>query len=669
VGNDAKAAIDRSGIAPVTTREELIYLLSRAAEIEHGVSCLYLFAAHSLKSHLREGGMTPAQLKLVLEWKRRIALVSREEMLHLAQVANLLTAIGGAPHFKRTNFPMPADAFPFGVKLALEPFSLAVIERFVGYEMPEPGVLDAERQAEMDALAARIVARGDASQVARNGPPALLGLEPYDIDFSTIGEFYHKIETGFRTIPEEELFIGPADAQANARFLDFDGLLVSVTDRESACAAIEMIIEQGEAPTSAHPDAHFMVFDAIRREYEAAAHEAEARGAVFDPVRKVVSNPMTRFYEDSAGGTLITDPVTHEVADLFNVAYETMLLMLLRFFAHTEEKESELETLAGGTLRLMTSVLRPLGEALTKLPAGPEYPGLAAGPGFGYTREIQLLPHKRSAWVLFGERLHQIAKVGTELIGSNAGLPVEIEEAVAALQDLAERFAPQDRPWNAEAEEAEFRKLEAGMEVSLEPLTNGPYLATNVDDLTNSKGKRLRTHPAMALCRFGASANKPFCDGTHARVGFVSEKSPERTPDGVTDFVGAEITIHYNRLQCASAERCSGGLASVFRKGEEPWIQPDRATAREIMDVIARCPSGALRYTFKGQTGPAAYDQPSIGIIKDGPYEVRAIELRAEGWCEAAVRDRYTLCRCGASKNKPFCDGSHWAVGFSDPRN
>jgi hypothetical protein len=106
------ATIDRSGISPVTTREELIYLLSRAAEIEHGVSCIYLFAAHSLKGSLAEGGMTADQLKLVRDWKRRISLVAREEMLHLAQVANLLTAIGGAPHFKRTNFPMPADAFP-----------------------------------------------------------------------------------------------------------------------------------------------------------------------------------------------------------------------------------------------------------------------------------------------------------------------------------------------------------------------------------------------------------------------------------------------------------------------------------------------------------------------------------------------------------------------------
>jgi CDGSH-type Zn-finger protein len=661
--------IDGAGTATIKTREELIYLLSRAAEIEHGVSCLYLFAAHSLKSDLSEGGLTPDQLKMVLGWKRRLSLVSKEEMLHLAQVANLLTAIGGAPHFKRSNFPMPAESYPFGVKLALEPFSQAVIERFVGYEMPEPGILDPEQQAEMDALLGRIVARGDTSEASKTAETPLLGLEPYEIDFATIGEFYHKIEKAFRTIPEDELFIGPLEAQANARFVDFEGLLVSVKDRASACAAIEMIIEQGESPSAAHPDAHFMVFDTIRREYEAAKGEAEASGVEFDPVRKIVSNPMTRFYEDSSAGTLITDPRTHKVADIFNVAYETMLLMLLRFFAHSEESETELEKLAGGTLLLMTSVLRPLGEALTKLPAGPEHPGLSAGPGFGFTREIQLLPHKRSAWILIGERLHQIATAGTELIAETPGELLDVEEAVAALQELAERFAPQNRSWDAKAEEAEFRSIEAGAEALLEPLSNGPYLVTNVENLINSKGEKLSTHPAMALCRCGASANKPFCDGTHSRIGFTSEKSEERTADGVRDFVGADITVHYNLLQCASAEHCSEKLAAVFRKGEKPWIQPDRSTPQEVVEIIEKCPSGALRYTFQGETGPATREQPQIRVARNGPYEVEGIKLHVDDWAEAAAHDRYTLCRCGASKNKPFCDGSHWRIEFTDNDN
>lgn len=214
---------DVSAKAPAN-REELIYLLSRAAEIEHAVACIYLFAAHSLKDDLAEGALTARQLDLTRQWKRSLSLVSREEMLHLTQVANLLTAIGGAPHLRRTDFPMPADAFPFGIKLSLEPFSLATIERFVAYEMPEPGILDAAQQAEMDALAARVAERGEAVHVRVDDAPLL---EPHDVDFATIGALYRTIELGFRTLPEDELFIGPGEAQANARFLDFEGELRS----------------------------------------------------------------------------------------------------------------------------------------------------------------------------------------------------------------------------------------------------------------------------------------------------------------------------------------------------------------------------------------------------------------------------------------------------------
>jgi len=102
-------SIDRSHLAPVTTREELVFLLSRAAELEHGLACIYLFAAHSLKNDVCEGGMTEAQAKIVRGWKRRLSHVGVEEMLHLAQVSNLLTAIGASPRFERANFPLQAS--------------------------------------------------------------------------------------------------------------------------------------------------------------------------------------------------------------------------------------------------------------------------------------------------------------------------------------------------------------------------------------------------------------------------------------------------------------------------------------------------------------------------------------------------------------------------------
>jgi CDGSH-type Zn-finger protein len=659
----------------VTTREELVFLLSRAAELEHGLACLYLFGAYSLKSDASEGGLTEAQAKMVRNWKRRLAHVAVEEMLHLAQVSNLLTAIGASPRFERSNFPMPSSAFPFGLRLTLEPFSKETIERFVCYEMPEAGVLTPQQEAVYAPVRARVIAAEGGGADDRSEAGAPLRLSPIDsgtssqafeIDFKTVGEFYHKIKSGFNSIPEGDLFIGPQEAQANARFVDLEGELVPVTDRASACAAIDMVIEQGEAPSSAHPDAHFVVFDTIRKEFEETLAEAESNGSGFEPVRPVASNPMTRFYDDPSRGTIIRDPVTHDVADLFNVTYETMLLMLLRFFAHTDETEPELELLSRATLRMMTTVLRPLGESLTKMPMGDET-GRTAGPGFGYNRDVTLLPHKRSAWIFFGERLRELAKTGVR-IRARGNLPSEFQEAVSALEDLAQQFAPSSQSWNADTEMKEFQTALAPERARIVPELNGPYQVTNLASLVNSRGESISARPEMALCRCGGSRNKPFCDGTHAAIGFESKKLDGRTPNRVDSYIGKEITIHDNRGICQHAGFCTDSQPSVFKLHQEPWIDPNAERGTAIASQIHQCPSGALNHS------PLSVDLPlrrtMITVSKDGPYRVSGdIDLRTDAWGEGASRDHYTLCRCGGSKNKPFCDGTHWYNNFKDDHN
>ncbi len=260
--------------------------------------------------------------------------------------------------------------------------------RLVDKDLHTQVIRTARRRNLIDPIRARVLEAQVAMQASlEDEEDENESYEPFEVDFKTVGEFYHKIETGFTHIPEEELFIGPPEAQANARFVDLNGDMVAIVDRASACAAIERIVEQGEAPTSAHPDAHFWVFDNVRTQYAEAMAQAEQTGIPFEPVRPVVANPMTHFYDDTSGGIIIHDPLTHEVADLFNVAYDTMLLILLRFFAHTQETEAELEHLSRATLRLMTTVIRPLGEALTKLPVDrAALPGRTAGPGFGQYR-------------------------------------------------------------------------------------------------------------------------------------------------------------------------------------------------------------------------------------------------------------------------------------------
>jgi len=565
-------------VSPVETREELLYLLTRASELEHDLACSYLYAGYSIKTSIEEGGIKPEELAAIRIWKRKIATVAVEEMLHLGQVSNILTAVGGAPHFTRSNFPLPASTFPFGIEITLEPLSQALIERFVCYEMPEEGVLPPERLAEYDALRKRIGGGIDGAELAR----LQNAIEPWDIDFRTVGEFYHKVESAFSCIPENRLFIGDPAVQANPTYLDLPKELVQVIDAASARKAIEMIVEQGESPTADHPDAHFAVFDSIRREYAALADRAQQENRRFEPFRPMLSNPSTRGIGVAPGSNRITDAVAQELAALFNSAYGLMLMMLARFFAHGGETEDEFRLLSRGTLRIMASCLRPLGEALAKTPAGPEYPGKTAGPSFGFTSYIDTLTHKNAAWIFFLERLYDLALRLTRL-GEEASLPQEVPEAAAALESVAEHLTPFIPAQFAQVIRSEASERNA--RTTIRPETDGPYIIRNLRKLANSKGETLNVRPILALCRCGGSNIKPYCDGTHARIGFSSAKSPDRTPDRLDSYEADGIVVLDNRGTCCHFGNCTDHLPSVFHHEGEPFVTaggapPDGAYGR-----------------------------------------------------------------------------------------
>ncbi len=204
---------------------------------------------------------------------------------------------------------------------------------------------------------------------------------------------------------------------------------------------------------------------------------------------------------------------------------------------------------------------------------------------------------------------------------------------------------------------------------SITPTVNGPYLVRGLQDLSNRKGP-LETKSTMALCRCGGSANKPFCDGTHAKIGFSSAKLEGRTEDKRVSYEGEDITIHDNRGICAHAGRCTDALPSVFRLGQEPWIDPKAASRETIMATVRTCPSGALSYSVDGVEYQGGEKEPAIFVSPNGPYVVTGgPEVIETVLGDGASSDRLTLCRCGGSKNKPFCDGTHWHIGFNDDNN
>ena len=409
-------------------REALIYMLCEAAELEHGIMCQYLFAAFSLKQHPDEG-LASGELTAVERWRKQVSHVAAQEMLHLALVQNLLSAIGAAPHLSRPNLPAPASHYPAGVQLALLPFGEQALRHFMFLERPEGMDL-----ADADGLAA--VGRAAPLMTERD-------IVPRGQDFATVGHLYRSIEAGFAHLStkygEDWLFTGPPRAQAAAAHFGWPEL-VAVTDLASAQRAIEEILEQGEGPRGHWRDAHFGQFVAILDEF----HQLREANPGFDPARPVMAANV-RQPERDVELPLIGDPLTARVTDLFNVGYEVLLQTLERFFAHTEETDAQLKTLADTTVGLMLRVIKPLGDLITTPPAGEAYPGMTAGPSFELFYESDyLMPHQEAAWALLAERLDEAAWLCDEIrSGRGKRIAGRLEPVLAAMREMSRTLAAQ----------------------------------------------------------------------------------------------------------------------------------------------------------------------------------------------------------------------------------
>jgi len=405
----------------VEHREQLIYLLCEAAELEHMVMLQYLHAIFSLKQSVDEG-LTPEQLEAVTRWRGVLTEVAVQEMLHLALACNLLTAVGLAPTFNRPNFPQGSRYFPPGVEFSLMPFGEAALRHFLFLERPE-GIDLAD--------AAGIVPTGVAAV-----PVAPDEIVPRREDFATVGHLYRGIAAGFRhlavKIGEERLFLGPVRAQAAPASFRWPELIV-VTDLESAIAAIEEIVEQGEGAQGHWEQAHYGRFLRVFEEYQ----ELKARDPAFEPARPVLAAVVRRDDDAPPDQPVLDDPVSAAVVDVFNVAYELVLQALLRFFTHTDESDEQLDALATAAVLLMATVVRPLGGAITALPAGPSHPGRTASPSFEMFYPMgNFVPDRHAAWSMLAERLLLLAE-RCRVLDGQPGVPAEVGGAAERLSHIA----------------------------------------------------------------------------------------------------------------------------------------------------------------------------------------------------------------------------------------
>nr|MBN2276564.1 CDGSH iron-sulfur domain-containing protein [candidate division Zixibacteria bacterium] len=204
----------------------------------------------------------------------------------------------------------------------------------------------------------------------------------------------------------------------------------------------------------------------------------------------------------------------------------------------------------------------------------------------------------------------------------------------------------------------------------IEAVKNASFKVSRLQNLYNSRGEKIPTKETFWLCRCGHSENKPFCDGRHKQVGFSDEKSDDRVAYHWKDYTGKEITVHDNRGLCSHSAECLKNLPAVFDNQRKPWVLPDAATVEKVIETIKKCPSGALGYSVTGEKYVAFGGEPAVHIARNGPLNVTGgIEYKDGDNNLPDTTDHYSLCRCGKSKNKPFCDGTHRIIHFRDDKN
>lgn len=378
-------------------REQLIHVLTEAAEIEHNLLCSYLYAAFSLKRGVAEG-LTEPEADAVARWHKLVMSVALEEMSHLALVNNLLVCVGGSAHFNRPNFPVPPGYHPAGFTVRLTPFDADTLKHFLYLERPAGAPLaDGAKFAGSDAP-------------PREPPPTRI--TPSSEDYETIGELYEIIErelkalyrrSGAAAFPQASgrRQLGPAIVKLPA--------LAVIRSLDDALRALRSIVEQGEGAREESADSHFARFSAIDEEWgklrQANPRFAPAHPAAHDPVMRVPPEGDKRVW--------ITEPPARARLDLANAVYAALLSVLSQIYEPSDEATRK--ALAGCALALM-SVLTKLGESLARMPASPEHPGVHAGITFTSPRNVG----PRGGADLIAERLRELSDLYTGLFGEEA---------------------------------------------------------------------------------------------------------------------------------------------------------------------------------------------------------------------------------------------------------
>lgn len=532
-----------------------------------------------------------------------------EEMLHMTLAANILNAVGGSPQLDTPgilpSFPTCLPHSNKAFEVSLTKFSKDALEVFLQIERP-------------------------------GGHDGL----PEDDEFETIGQFYEAIEEALRRLcrelGENAVFSGdPARQVTDELHYGGSGRLIAARDLASALAALEEIVEQGEGLQHQeiwdgdrdmfHPErgevAHYFRFNelALGRRYQPGdTPQSGPTGEPFtvdwDAVHNMRANPRAGDYPE---GSEIRARL-----DEFNRSYSGILHLLQESF--------------NGSPRLLavaTGLMYGLKEEAIRLMELPTGDGeTTVGPSFEY------VPPSQRHLAGSAERKILVVRNGPYLVYGNVPL-VRKRKIVSA-----ERHP-----------------------------------------ITWHKTEVLETEETYALCRCGQSGAKPFCDGMHARIGFDGTESADTRPtaerlkvlpgstmaeSGEPVLEGAGIVVKRDASLCMRAGFCVGRLKGI------PGMMAGAADSdvrAQIIGMIERCPSGSYTYSLNPGGPDIEPDLPAAiaviaeeGDLAGALWVTGGIPVARSDGQPFETRNRTTLCRCGRSKTKPLCDGTHRDIEFHE---
>lgn len=645
------------------SREQLLYWLHEAAEIEHHLMCCYLYAAFSLKRD--DATWTPQQRAAVAGWRRSITAVAMEEMTHLALVGNLVNALGAAPHFNRPAFPVDAGPYPEGFVIRLAPFCASTIEHFKFLERPGHETLQDAAGFEPQRHYRRVVPAGR--------------LSPGPRDYSTVGELYQTLAQALTELAGSEgeaaLFVGDPSLQVDASLAPLPGV-VSVTNLTSALAAISTIVTQGEGAGSEQHDSHFTRFCHIADELS-ALRTADQN---FEPAWPAATNPvMNRPVGAETERMHISHPQNAAWLDIGNALYTTSLRCLIQGFSGRERRSKG--TWLSASFALMRALL-PVAQGLAARPAQEGSAQPHAGLTFTPLRTLAALPTDTAAQVV-AERLGQLRERAMAL-----PLTLVAGETAASWQAVIDLLGQQQTSLLALAgvPAPVQRAVEHPTKPTPAAIAAAPAASTEPVEVV--RGKALTIHFEARRCIhsrhcvldapsvFKANTHGewiyPDSLGTEALVG-VAVNCPsgairyERHDGGLAEAAPSvnQLRVRENgpyavHAPLTIAGQSDGYRATLCRCGQsrnKPWCDSSHVTAGFM--ASGEPPSG-MTDPLAARGGPL-----DITPTLNGPLRVQGnLEICAgTGRTVARIIDA-NLCRCGQSRNKPFCDGSHAAAGF-----